>query len=109
MRRVSGDVRGHRNRHPKCDITRLTPIRRIASPARAEKPPPNRRSAGRGPPGGGSASGASAGAVSGGRIRASAVAVSIANAIERFDLREIVVHRLELLAQPLDVAVDRAV
>src|SRR6516162_1286798 len=44
-----------------------------------------------------------------GAAAGSAVAVSIADAIERFDLGEIAVDRLEFLAQPLDVAVDRAV
>src|SRR5881227_2915345 len=39
----------------------------------------------------------------------SAVAVSITDAIEGFDLAEFGVDRLELLAQALDVAVDRAV
>src|SRR5207237_6097995 len=39
----------------------------------------------------------------------SAVAVSITDAIESFDLAEFGIDRLELLAQPLDVAVDRAV
>src|SRR4051794_23418024 len=37
------------------------------------------------------------------------VAVAVSDAIKRLDLREIVVGRLELLAQPLDVAVDGAV
>src|SRR6202035_3458617 len=37
------------------------------------------------------------------------LAIAISDAIERFDLCEIVVDRLELLAQPLDVAVDGAV
>src|SRR3977135_161823 len=39
----------------------------------------------------------------------SAVAVSITDAIESFDLAEFGIDRLELLAQALDVAVDRAV
>src|ERR1700726_289833 len=39
----------------------------------------------------------------------SAVAVSIADAIEGFDLRELRIHALEFLAQALDVAVDRPV
>src|SRR5437763_16138987 len=39
----------------------------------------------------------------------SAVAVSITDAIEGFDLAEFGIDRLELLAQALDVAVDRAV
>src|SRR3982750_1599793 len=39
----------------------------------------------------------------------SAGAVSITDAIEGFDLRELGIDRLELLAQALDVAVDRAV
>src|SRR5881227_2129969 len=39
----------------------------------------------------------------------SAVAVSITDAIEGFDLSEFRIDRLELLAQTLDVAVDRAV
>src|SRR5437867_2934444 len=39
----------------------------------------------------------------------SAVAVSIADAIEGFDLRELRIHVLELFAQALDVAVDRPV
>src|SRR5207244_2305574 len=39
----------------------------------------------------------------------SAVAVAIADAIERFDLSEVPIDGLELLPQPLDVAVDRAV
>ena len=34
---------------------------------------------------------------------------AIADAVERFDHLEVVVHQLELLAQPLDVAVDGAV
>ena len=34
---------------------------------------------------------------------------AVADTIERFDHLEVVVDRLELLAQPLDVAVDRAV
>src|SRR5271156_3730044 len=38
-----------------------------------------------------------------------AVAVAISDAIEGFDLREFLIDRLELLAQPLDVAVDSAV
>src|SRR5215469_10640904 len=37
------------------------------------------------------------------------LAISIADAIQRFDLRKLIIDRLELLAQPLDVAVDRAV
>src|SRR4051794_21811171 len=37
------------------------------------------------------------------------VAVAISDAIQRLDLREVVVDDLELLAQPLDVAVDGAV
>src|ERR1700759_5604446 len=36
-------------------------------------------------------------------------AIAIADAIQRLDRVEIVGHHLELLAQPLDVAVDRAV
>src|SRR4029077_17591392 len=39
----------------------------------------------------------------------SAVAVSIADAIKGFDLAEFGVDRLELLAQALDVAVDRTI
>src|SRR5947208_12076270 len=39
----------------------------------------------------------------------SAVAVSITDAIKGFDLTEFGIDRLELLAQTLDVAVDRAV
>src|SRR5207237_10181706 len=39
----------------------------------------------------------------------SAVAVSITDAIKGFDLAEFGIDRLELLAQALDVAVDRAV
>src|SRR6478672_10102117 len=39
----------------------------------------------------------------------SAVAVSITDAIEGFDLAKFGIDRLELLAQALDVAVDRAV
>jgi ACT domain-containing protein len=38
-----------------------------------------------------------------------AVAVSIADAIESFDLSEVAVYGLKLFAQPFDVAVDRAV
>ncbi len=38
-----------------------------------------------------------------------AIAVAISDAIERLDLGEFAVDDLELLAQPLDVAVDRAV
>jgi len=34
---------------------------------------------------------------------------AVSDAVERFDHLEIVVHHLELLAQPLDVAVDGAV
>src|SRR5690348_5069853 len=37
------------------------------------------------------------------------VAVAISDAIKRLDLREVVVDRLELLAQPFDVAVDGTV
>src|SRR5437868_13845987 len=36
----------------------------------------------------------------------SAVAVSVSDAIERLNLRELAVYRLELLTQALDVAVD---
>src|SRR4029077_15937074 len=43
------------------------------------------------------------------REAGSAIAVSITDAIEGFDLREIRVDGLELLAQPFDVAVDRPV
>src|SRR5438105_8632859 len=39
----------------------------------------------------------------------SAVTISIADAIEGFDLRELRIHVLKLLAQALDVAVDRPV
>src|SRR5271165_5210154 len=39
----------------------------------------------------------------------SAVAVSIADAIKRFDMGEIAFYRLKFFPQPLDVAVDRAV
>src|SRR5215472_12171578 len=39
----------------------------------------------------------------------SAIAVTVSDAIQRLDLLEIVVHDLELLAQPLDVAVDGAI
>src|SRR3984893_13284428 len=48
-------------------------------------------------------------AVDSGAGSRSAVAVSITDAIEGFDLAELGIDRLELLAQPLDVAVDRAV
>src|SRR3954453_23094808 len=44
-----------------------------------------------------------------GRASLLSVAVTISDAIERLDLREVVVDRLELLPQALDVAVDRAV
>src|SRR5690349_12245823 len=37
------------------------------------------------------------------------VAVAVSDAIERLDQREVVVDRLELLPEPLDVAVDRPV
>src|SRR5260221_9958290 len=40
---------------------------------------------------------------------ASTVAVAVSDAIERLDLGELAVDHLELLAQPLDVAVDGAV
>src|SRR4051812_16294484 len=50
-----------------------------------------------------------AGVLGSSACRASAVAVSIADAIEGFDLREFRIDGLELLAQPLDVAVDRPV
>src|SRR4029077_11254996 len=43
------------------------------------------------------------------REAGSAIAVSITDAIEGFDLREIRVDGLELLAEPLDVAVDCSV
>src|SRR5690242_12507364 len=49
----------------------------------------------------------SASAVAAGR--GSAVAVAISDAIKRFDLRESCIYCLELLAQPLDVAVDGAI
>src|SRR5215468_8607531 len=39
----------------------------------------------------------------------SAVAVAISDTIKRFDLRELAIDRLELLAQPFDVAVDGAI
>src|SRR3984893_15738617 len=48
-------------------------------------------------------------AVGSGAGSRSAVAVSITDAIEGFDLAELGIDRLELLAQPLDVAVDRTV
>src|SRR5665213_1816754 len=41
--------------------------------------------------------------------RGSGVAVSVSDAIERFDLLELAVDLAELAADPLDVAVDRAV
>src|SRR5260221_8822958 len=49
----------------------------------------------------------SAGAAAAGR--GSAVAVAISDTIEGFDMRESRVYCLELLAQPLDVAVDGAI
>src|SRR5437764_363984 len=42
-------------------------------------------------------------------VFASVLAVAITDAIERFDLSELAIDRFELLPQPLDVAVDRAV
>src|SRR5579884_2235775 len=89
-------------------------IRRVsgeASQRRARRggarPPPASRSP---VSGAGTASRGSAAAVGSASAGAgSAVAVSIADAIERFDLRELAVDRLEFLAEPLDVAVDRAV
>src|SRR5579884_713250 len=39
----------------------------------------------------------------------STVAISVPDAIQRFDLRKVVVDGLKFLAQPLDVAVDRAI
>src|SRR5882757_6326244 len=39
----------------------------------------------------------------------STVAVAVSDAIQRLDLGELAVDHLELLAQPLDVAVDRPV
>src|SRR5216684_2140456 len=44
-----------------------------------------------------------------GAVAVLAVAVAISDAIERLDLGEFAVDDLELLAQPLDVAVDRPV
>src|SRR5579883_2808330 len=57
----------------------------------------------------GPVSAAPARAARAGRCFASAIAVAVSDAIERLDLRELAVDHLELLAQPLDVAVDRAV
>src|SRR5690348_6755569 len=57
----------------------------------------------------GSAEGCSGGGASTGAAFGSTVAVSIADAIQGFDLGEIRIDCLELLAHPLDVAVDRPV
>src|SRR5947199_5293066 len=43
------------------------------------------------------------------RERLSRVAISVSDAIKRFDLLELAVDLAELAAHPLDVAVDRAV
>src|SRR5215472_4475803 len=43
------------------------------------------------------------------RERLSGVAISVSDAIKRFDLLELAVDLAELAAHPLDVAVDRAV
>src|SRR5271170_261002 len=97
MRCVSGDTLGQRNHR------RRTRSRRISRADGSRALPSESRSAsasGRGDSG------------SGGSVRGavvSAVAVSVADAIEGFDLREFAVDVLELLAQALDVAVDRAV
>src|SRR5579875_1273470 len=48
-------------------------------------------------------------ALAGGCGSGSAVAVAISDTIEGFDLGKILVDGLELLAQPLDVAVDGAI
>src|SRR5580704_8514853 len=85
IRRVSGETRGQRMR------------RRYGAP----------RSSARAVARTGASTVGSAAVVGGGAV--SVLAISITDAIERFDLCELVVDRLELLAQPLDVAVDGAV
>src|SRR5665213_2393609 len=90
MRRVSGEMRSRRKRR-----------RRGAAPS-----PTRSGSDAPWAPAAGSCVG-SAGAVPG--AAASVFAIAITDAIERFDLCEIVVDRLELFSEPLDVAVDGAV
>src|SRR3954447_24601788 len=95
MRRVSGDTSGHRGRHRRYAARRLISVRRGAGSRNVDgslgTAPPVRVEA------------------SGGGLVASAVAVSIADAIQSFDLRELAVHGLKFLTQTFDVAVDRAV
>src|SRR5437870_2666001 len=92
IRRVSGEIGSQRKR-----------------PARVVSP---RGATLRGSPCGDHSAGvgatAASGAVSGAGF-GSAVAVSIADAIEGFDLRELRIDVLEFLAQALDVAVDRPI
>src|SRR4051812_24589394 len=91
MRRVSGDIDGQRRRHERPAVARGS-----GRSSLSELQPV-------------SASGITGGAARAAAGLASAVAVSITDAIEGFDLREFRIDGLELLAQTLDVAVDRAV
>src|SRR6266571_658174 len=97
MRRVSGDTFGQRNRRGRAPSPRAS----IRGAARASPSEDHSASV----PGAGDC--ASCGAVRG--ADASAFAVSVTDAIEGFDLPEFRIDGLELLAQPLDVAIDRAV
>src|SRR5262249_54629096 len=93
MRRVSGET-GHRLPLPLGRTSMFEPGPREALPV-------DRRVVA---VGSATSAGGRAGAAAG-----STVAVSIPDAIEGFNLGEVGVYGLELLAQPLDVAVDRLI
>src|ERR1700682_507013 len=95
MRRGSGEV-GPTPPPPCCHPARRAPRRGAGAGAERARPPPPF-----GPPGQGRRRSRYAS-----REAGSAIAVSVTDAIEGFDLREICVDRLELLAEPFDVTVD---
>src|SRR6266851_9794862 len=100
MRRVSGDTDGQRHRCARAPSARAS----IRGAPRAS-PSEDHSASAAGAPGRGD--GGSGGWVGG--AAASAFAVSVTDAIERFDLSEFRIDRLELLAEALDVAIDRSV
>src|SRR5579864_4653225 len=97
-RRVSGEIAGQRGRQPERRLRRFPGSAAVSGWASRAGGQPTLCSAS-----------AAAGSAEAAPAAGSAIAVSISDAIEGFDLRELSIDCLELFAQTLDVAVDRAV